>query len=58
MGERLRLDQDVVVRDTAPIPEDPGKTGDDLLVSVCVAVEEREERRGVDEGHAREESAR
>ena len=57
-SERLRLDQDVVVRDAAPLPEDPGEARDDLLVPGCVAVEEREKRRGVDERHAREDSAR
>lgn len=57
-SERLRLDQNVVVRDAAPVPEDSGEARDDLLVPGCVAVEEREKRRGVDEGHPREGSAR
>jgi hypothetical protein len=39
-SDRLRLDQDLVVRDAAPLPEDPGKARDDLLVPARVAVKE------------------
>jgi hypothetical protein len=48
MRESLRLDQDVVVGDGPSRAENLDGAGDDLLVPGGVAIEEGEERGGID----------